>query len=150
MIDTLPSDISLACSVSVQVKMQVAVGLLVISLCMGAQVNFSLSLDDINHSEKGLNNENVTAVNETTAESNSTVQDGNFRLNPNVIPFHYVIRMIHNLTSKDMGNLTAPGKVWISISVTEATDNITLHADDLVIEKVEVIGTKFWKELLYY
>jgi hypothetical protein len=69
-------------------------------------------------------------------------QSSPVRLPTNVVPSHYTIeiRPIVDKAPEDPQQFTAPGRVEIRLRCVTASQNITLHADEIEIdhEKVEV------------
>nr|CAD7255859.1 unnamed protein product [Timema shepardi] len=82
-------------------------------------VNYLLKQDEAEFSQK------ETITYETTE----------YRLPTSVVPDRYVITLIPNL---DDGNFTFVGTVEITLNVTNATNSITVHANDLEIDNESV------------
>lgn len=81
--------------------------------------------------------ESVSTVLPTTTEETKTdsPEDSDVRLPTSIVPHSYKLKLIPFLQE---GNFTFQGDVQILVNVTSTTSNITLHADELLIDSVSV------------
>lgn len=84
-----------------------------------------------------IETESVTTPVPTTTEVAKTdsPEDSDVRLPTSIVPHSYKLKLIPFLQE---GNFTFQGEVQILVNVTSTTSNITLHADELLIDSVSV------------
>ncbi|KAK4880997.1 hypothetical protein RN001_004316 [Aquatica leii] len=85
--------------------------------------------------EKEITTTTAVAITEA-AEKGATNKSIDVRLPQSVFPDFYDLKLIPFLQE---GNFTFHGQVDIKINVTEKVNNITLHADELVINEASII-----------
>jgi hypothetical protein len=73
---------------------------------------------------------------EAAVPSNIRTSEINYRLPTNVIPSHYTITLDPLIEDDDPKTFT--GEVQITVKVTEETENIILHYNDLSITEIKV------------
>nr|CAD7572865.1 unnamed protein product [Timema californicum] len=94
------------------------------------------NLDDGNFTFVGTVEITLNVTNATNSITETiTYETTEYRLPTSVVPDRYVITLIPNL---DDGNFTFVGTVEITLNVTNATNSITVHANDLEIDNESV------------